>query len=335
MSGDTDTVTGNGSGQQGVSVSRNGCGVCADGYQPPQFNTKELALRGLHCTGCHDGGHLACVQCGGCMPDGHRYDRRYCSSTCRVDAHRDREQTRRERQAWEAANPEKAAQQAAEREATREEWRKEDRAIRQIMGVGDEAKARRRRREEARQTAGRCVDCQTPLDDGQTIHRRHRSGMQSLVLPYCAGCACRQPDGYHNRDAEDGYYYPACACPGDSDGRRAWHDPQPCAGCGRPVRYHRQAHPGRFVRWWVPPAEADRADVDVVVVRTFCSQRCRRRVLQTVRKAKRQARQADVRPCADCGQPFSGRRSDARYCSNACRQAAWRARQKRDRRGGE
>ena len=35
----------------------------------------------------------------------------------------------------------------------------------------------------------------------------------------------------------------------------------------------------------------------------------------------------DQQPCVTCGHAFVPRRSDARYCSGACRQAAYRSRQ--------
>ncbi len=43
------------------------------------------------------------------------------------------------------------------------------------------------------------------------------------------------------------------------------------------------------------------------------------------RKARRiKVRQARQKPCAVCGKTFKGKRSDARFCSNACRQRAHR-----------
>jgi hypothetical protein len=53
-----------------------------------------------------------------------------------------------------------------------------------------------------------------------------------------------------------------------------------------------------------------------------CSDRCRYRA----RDARR--RKSTTVECARCGEPFEQTRSDARYCSNACRQATHRARQR-------
>lgn len=61
----------------------------------------------------------------------------------------------------------------------------------------------------------------------------------------------------------------------------------------------------------------------------FCSNRCR---LEHFRKKSRewmkQSRnhQPVLRTCQNCSLPFTARRSDAAYCSNACRQRAHRAR---------
>ena len=36
------------------------------------------------------------------------------------------------------------------------------------------------------------------------------------------------------------------------------------------------------------------------------------------------------RQCEECGAPLTGKRSDARYCSKACRQAAYRQRKRQE-----
>jgi hypothetical protein len=55
---------------------------------------------------------------------------------------------------------------------------------------------------------------------------------------------------------------------------------------------------------------------------TTCSTRCAEAVAAARRSAHRTPRE-----CADCGQTFQPRRVDARYCSDACRQKAYRERQ--------
>jgi hypothetical protein len=57
----------------------------------------------------------------------------------------------------------------------------------------------------------------------------------------------------------------------------------------------------------------------------FCSERCR----QSHAKAKRSVARAEQRAgcrCDQCEEVLSADRADARYCSNACRQRAYRAR---------
>jgi hypothetical protein len=54
---------------------------------------------------------------------------------------------------------------------------------------------------------------------------------------------------------------------------------------------------------------------------TTCSRRCSERVAAERRRVKREARQCEV-----CDEEFTPARSDARYCSNACRQDAYRKR---------
>ncbi len=86
-----------------------------------------------------------------------------------------------------------------------------------------------------------------------------------------------------------------------------WAEPEPCEACGRPVRNLRK-RPAR--RRYIT-----------------CSERCRRRV-QKARESDFRAL-ARLKVCATCRDPFEGSRSDARYCSPACRQKAYRQRGKK------
>jgi hypothetical protein len=54
-----------------------------------------------------------------------------------------------------------------------------------------------------------------------------------------------------------------------------------------------------------------------------CSENCRRAHYAAVRRAKRKP---PARNCEVCEEQFEPKRSDARYCSNACRQDAYRTR---------
>jgi hypothetical protein len=46
--------------------------------------------------------------------------------------------------------------------------------------------------------------------------------------------------------------------------------------------------------------------------------------LRAYRAARRAEREQRIHLCEGCGQPFTPQRSDARFCSNACRAATWR-----------
>lgn len=86
--------------------------------------------------------------------------------------------------------------------------------------------------------------------------------------------------------------------------------PAPCEACGRPV-YVRVTDPdvyGRSSRY-----------------RVTCCERCRLRALAVRRRTGRAALR-DGQICDVCGDDFDPPRSDARYCSNRCRQKAYRAR---------
>jgi hypothetical protein len=81
--------------------------------------------------------------------------------------------------------------------------------------------------------------------------------------------------------------------------RGGLHDTKPCVSCGRDVTNLRTAHRRRWT----------------------CSERCSTRALKA---------EDPVEPvkCAneDCGKDFTPDRKDSRYCSNACRQSAYRKR---------
>jgi hypothetical protein len=52
-----------------------------------------------------------------------------------------------------------------------------------------------------------------------------------------------------------------------------------------------------------------------------CSRRCSKRLEKERRRVKREDRRCEV-----CNETFTPKRADARYCSNACRQDAYRKR---------
>ncbi len=83
----------------------------------------------------------------------------------------------------------------------------------------------------------------------------------------------------------------------------AFTAPSSCEACGRPV---------------VSRERRNRLYI-------YCSERCARRLYNRHRSEKR-ARARRSTCCSACGEQMSPSRSDARYCSNACRQRAYRER---------
>jgi hypothetical protein len=124
-----------------------------------------------------------------------------------------------------------------------------------------------------------------------------------------AGCpACVQA----YVDAEAARFAPDPHRPWLHDEKRwpAWSSP--CPGCGRTVHLP----PNESAPTWLDPREP------------YCSNRCRNRVYGA-RFRRRHPRPKVARPvvaCRTCGRSFAPRRSDARTCSPACRQKAYRER---------
>jgi hypothetical protein len=88
--------------------------------------------------------------------------------------------------------------------------------------------------------------------------------------------------------------------------RTGWfEDPKPCEACGRIV--HNE------------PTMRDR-------VVTFCCSQCAKSAYVTrTRKLRADARpRSETSSCILCHKPFEPKRSDAQFCSNACRQKAYR-----------
>jgi hypothetical protein len=78
-----------------------------------------------------------------------------------------------------------------------------------------------------------------------------------------------------------------------------WQPPRPCTQCGRLVHWpEKRLRPKHFV----------------------CSPECARRAYYP------NHRPAVVRACASCGEQFTPKRGDARFCSIACKQRAYRIR---------
>src|SRR5262245_47079594 len=107
-------------------------------------------------------------------------------------------------------------------------------------------------------------------------------------------------DGFRSEFREEVVVAPICReCWEDGEQAEAEHSggittKGPCTGCGRLVHVTPQA-----LELWLARGR-----------RICCSDKC--------------AEMADSRPCATCGKPFSPKRSDAQFCSPACKQAAHR-----------
>jgi hypothetical protein len=82
--------------------------------------------------------------------------------------------------------------------------------------------------------------------------------------------------------------------------------------------WRRRSHYWRY--WTGPDLPAE--------PRVFCGTACKRRVLAVERRSRRLAAAAKRKPlrCPVCHRQFEATRPDARYCSNACRQGAYRKR---------
>jgi len=315
------SVTANDSVQVDAAVTRNECRVCEGErrYSPPE-GPKRWGLGELHCTTCHGDHHLACAVCGACLPRRHRYDRRYCSTSCRVKAHEAREQARLERAIWEAEHPDEARRQVEELHRLETVFR----AMGESGGYAREKRIRELQRR-AEQCAGSSwhpetetlTDCGKPFGPGDVIYRR-RDGSQldptTPVLPYCREHRCGSY--HHNKDAAAGYYYPACVCEDDK-----WEHPDSCLGCGRLVSHPKHARWRQRRRDWAYMGEKMPGKP-----RVFCSGHCRGLVICAERKAKNAAGRHQERQCLACGVHLNGDRADARYCGAACRQKAYRRR---------
>ena len=256
------------------------CNDCPDCHLIQWPGPRRGAISNPHCRTCHGHDHRACGTCGICMPSSSRWDRCYCSSSCRAKGHREREDARLERAVWEAEHPKEAANQPAELEKFR--------ALEDSI-TPPEGRAYRLRIEDLKNRADRCGKCDQPFFEDAVIYRRRNgrpTDIRSPVLPFCIEHRCSQADGYHNRDAGPGRHYRSCRCEDHH-----WGSPSPCLGCGRPV-----SHP-RYAAWrlagdWInlngsPPATP----------RIFCGLDCKRKVLAVEARARRMASRPD---CATC-----------------------------------
>lgn len=92
-----------------------------------------------------------------------------------------------------------------------------------------------------------------------------------------------------------------------------WRGPFPCRGCERPVF----VYPQRVRYKWSPEGKWEPS--------ASCSRRCTQDAAYRRQKLRRATEREPIE-CATCHERMDPLRRDARYCSNACRQRAYRAR---------
>jgi hypothetical protein len=116
------------------------------------------------------------------------------------------------------------------------------------------------------------------------------------------------PDEPVYRFLFDSRWHMGCeACPPkfSEDYPRRWLDPRPCDRCARLVYRERpQRKDSRYVT---------------------CSLDCRQ-AIHNANYRKRHPQWRHQRKCRLCGKAFTPKRTDAKFCSTACKQAAYRKR---------
>ncbi len=146
-----------------------------------------------------------------------------------------------------------------------------------------------------------CAICQRELSKREPVYRVRMGyhgqhdwhfawGVTGSIAVVCSKCKAKPPKGseWLFDGATHGPWFPA----------------EPCQHCGRPVFVDRQR---RGLRYFV------------------CSEQCRIGV-NNRRASMFRPRPLDPepKPCATCGEAFTPKRSDALYCSPACKQRAYR-----------
>jgi hypothetical protein len=338
------TVTANASHSEVSTVTRNECEEC-----------KRNPFWEHHCKTCHADDHNACSQCGGCMPAKNRLDRKYCSSTCRVRAHKWRKspEAKAEEEAWRKSDDFEGFK----------DWKKGLHALAVAMDGGEQQHQRRmdrcQRFQRARSTAEICAGCGRDLEHAIVFLRSVGTGMDRGIgteqshrtAAVCADCICsRQGEHWLCEDCQaqgrrwrhdrhlGGYWVRSWYCRhagpdhvgnycGDCH-PTGWQQGR-CAGCERVVMYKSHGNRRFITPMWgngkpvrAPGAKAEDYGGQSIV---YCSTRCRSLVNRT-EAAMRRAEDRGPRRCEECNEVIDGLRADARYCSQPCRQKAYRRR---------
>ena len=165
--------------------------------------------------------------------------------------------------------------------------------------VTDEERQRRHFRYDVAKTCSHCADCERPLAPDEPIWRQRISlgrsmfgGTHHRLLPVCETCS-------HAKRSEYSYRYPHPST--------EFRPAQPCEGCGRPV--HERYRDGLFHRNH----------------HVICCEDCYKAAeLKYARETRTLAR--GTHECQICGKSFEPTRNDAKFCSSACKQKAYRKR---------
>jgi hypothetical protein len=146
-----------------------------------------------------------------------------------------------------------------------------------------------------------CDICKRQLAKDEAVHRV--LGLASLcwrewsgrgIASVCTECRAAPPEGSE-------WLFDLAS--------RDWRSPRPCQHCGRPVHVDRHRN---HLRYFV------------------CSDQCRVAIYNANARQKlkeRGKRPVPKQPCVICGEPFTPKRSDAIYCSGACKQRGYRRKQ--------
>jgi len=142
-----------------------------------------------------------------------------------------------------------------------------------------------------------CQNCRQSVPDGEPIYR------------FATGWGLIWRDRWENQTT--GSLCAKCASSVEEQSRQQqhWRPAEPCCHCGRPVILNgRRKKP----------------------IHVVCSVKCRHAAYAAAARNRARARQRSPgeRSCANaaCGEGFVPKRSDARYCSPACKQSAYRRR---------
>ena len=143
-----------------------------------------------------------------------------------------------------------------------------------------------------------CQNCRAPLDENEPVYR-FPTGYGTIWYDRWRGAI--------------GSLCAACVSKIDDLNWLRWRPAEPCCRCGRPVILSTKRKRPMYV---------------------VCGQSCRVAVYNAAARDRRNRWRTPYH-CATCGENFEPKRTDARFCSVACKQKAYRRRHgSHDRRAG-